>query len=218
MGIIIPTGIKGSIDSASMSMDKGEIQMTSSSTGGEASLKEGLDGWLNREATLSMKDGEIQMTASEGLTTDTVVDVTTDGLTISDGNPALPGATSTNIKGNTITTGTIHAGTTVMTDGNVTGLKNTEWTGKASDETRAATEGQLADLSEDLNTSIDTATKGVVKWDNLDENTNSIHGVTLKEPFRQEVLRLINTVIFTVTAACIFGPTLRKVKNIAKLI
>ena len=175
------TGIKGSINSASMSMDKGEIQMTSSSTGGEASLQEGLDGWLNREATLSMKDGEIQMTASEGLTTDTVVDVTTDGLTISDGNPALPGTTSTNIKGNTITTGTIHAGTTVMTDGNVTGLKNTEWTGKASDETRAATEGQLADLSEDLNTSIDTATKGVVKWDNLDENTNSIHGVTLKD-------------------------------------
>ncbi|MBM6731446.1 ESPR-type extended signal peptide-containing protein, partial [Megasphaera stantonii] len=178
---VVPTGIKGSINSASMSMDKGEIQMTSSSTGGEASLQEGLDGWLNREATLSMKDGEIQMTASEGLTTDTVVDVTTDGLTISDGNPALPGTTSTNIKGNTITTGTIHAGTTVMTDGSVTGLKNTEWTGKASDETRAATEGQLADLSEDLNTSIDTATKGVVKWDGLDEKTNSIHGVTLKD-------------------------------------
>ena len=181
MGIIIPTGIKGSIDSASMSMDKGEIQMTSSSTGGEASLQEGLDGWLNREATLSMKNGEIQMTASEGLTTDTVVDVTTDGLTVSDGNPALPGTTSTNIKGNTITTGTVHAGATVMTDGSVTGLKNTEWTGKASDETRAATEGQLADLSEDLNTSIDTATKGVVKWDGLDEKTNSIHGVTLKD-------------------------------------
>ena len=177
----IPTGIKGSIDSASMSMDKGEIEMTSSSTGGEASLQEGLDGWLNREATLSMKDGEIQMTASEGLTTDTVVDVTTDGLTVSDGNPALPGTTSTNIKGNTITTGTVHAGATVMTDGSVTGLKNTEWTGKASDETRAATEGQLADLSEDLNTSIDTATKGVVKWDGLDEKTNSIHGVTLKD-------------------------------------
>lgn len=165
-GGFLPLRFKGSIDSASMSMDKGEIEMTSSSTGVEASLG-GLDAWLNRTATFAMKDGEIQMTASEGLLPDTVVDVTKDGLTVSNGDPALPGTTSTNIKGDVIITGTVNAGDTVVTDGSVTGLSNTTWSGKAEDvvEDRAATEGQLADLSETLNTSITTATDGMVKWD-----------------------------------------------------
>ena len=62
--------------------------------------------------------------------------------------------------------GTIHTGSVI-------GLTNTEWTGTTNNESRAATEGQLADLSE----TVAANAKGVVKWD--DGTNDTIHGVQL---------------------------------------
>ena len=62
--------------------------------------------------------------------------------------------------------GTIHTGSVI-------GLTNTEWTGTTDNESRAATEGQLADLSE----TVAANAKGVVKWD--DGTNDTIHGVQL---------------------------------------
>lgn len=96
---------------------------------------------------LTMDDGSISMMGG----TNTIVTMDENGTTFG----TLMGDEKTVISGNSITTGS------------VTGLTNTEWTGKAEDivENRAATEGQLAALSDDLNASIGTATEGVVKWD-----------------------------------------------------
>ena len=104
-------------------------------------------------------DGSVSYTSSNNEGT-TVVDGGV--ITVSNG---LDGeeAKDTTISGDSITTGS------------VTGLTNTTWTGTTNDASRAATEGQLEDLSK----TVDENAKGVVKWD--DENQNSIHGVGLAE-------------------------------------
>ena len=140
---------------------------------------------------VSMKNGSgelVSLTDSKGLTMTTSGDYGTGMLTLDNGRVSLMGGTTTTvtIDGNGTTFGTLFgdAKTTIsgdhITTGEVTGLGNTNWTGTTDDESRAATEGQLADLSDELNSSIDTATEGVVKWDNLDEEAGQIKGVTFE--------------------------------------
>ena len=85
------------------------------------------------------------------------VNMTNGGVVFRD----IVGNSKTTIQGDTVTTGS------------VTGLTNTEWTGTTNNESRAATEGQLADLSE----TVAANAKGVVKWD--DGTNDTIHGVQL---------------------------------------
>ena len=73
------------------------------------------------------------------------VNMTNGGVVFRD----IVGNSTTTIQGDTVTTGS------------VTGLSNTEWIGTTNDESRAATEGQLADLS----TVVSANAEGVVKWD-----------------------------------------------------
>ena len=75
----------------------------------------------------------------------------------------IVGNSTTTIQGDTVTTGS------------VTGLTNTKWDEDAMVANRAATEGQLADLS----TTVAENMKDVVKWDDADQD--SIHGVGLEE-------------------------------------
>lgn len=117
--------------------------------------------------SLSMTDGGLNMM--------TTGDNGTGMLTVANGGISMMGGGNTTVKvdGSGTTFGTLMGDEKTVISGNsittgsVTGLTNTEWTGKAEDivENRAATEGQLAALSDDLNASIGTATEGVVKWD-----------------------------------------------------
>ena len=140
---------------------------------------------------VSMKNGSgelVSLTDSNGLTMSSAGDYGTGMLKLDNGRVSLMGGTMTTVTvdGSGTTFGmlfgdakTVINGDTITT-GEVTGLKNTEWTGATDDESRAATEGQLADLNETLSGSIETATQGVVKWDNLDEDAGQIKGVTFE--------------------------------------
>ena len=108
-------------------------------------------------STISMNDGTLSLRNGNAENT-TFVDVTTNGTTFSQ----LTDNSKTTISGGNIVTDS------------VTGLDNTEWNGKTNNESRAATEGQLADLNE----VVEDNAKGVVKWDNLDEEAGQIKGVT----------------------------------------
>lgn len=99
--------------------------------------------------TIFMNDGALHLQNGNADDT-TYVDISTTGTTFSHN-----GDDKTTISGGTITTGT------------VTGLTNTDWNGTTDNETRAATEGQLADLS----ATVTENAKNVVKWDNDDQNT-----------------------------------------------
>ena len=107
--------------------------------------------------TISMNDGTLSLRNGNAENT-TFVDVTTNGTTFSQ----LTDNSKTTISGGNIVTDS------------VTGLDNTEWNGTTNNESRAATEGQLADLNE----VVEDNAKGVVKWDNLDEEAGQIKGVT----------------------------------------
>ena len=108
-------------------------------------------------STISMNDGTLSLRNGNAENT-TFVDVTTNGTTFSQ----LTDNSKTTISGGNIVTDS------------VTGLDNTEWNGTTNNESRAATEGQLADLNE----VVEDNAKGVVKWDNLDEEAGQIKGVT----------------------------------------
>ena len=113
--------------------------------------------------TISMNDGTLSLRNGNAENT-TFVDVTTNGTTFSQ----LTDNSKTTISGGNIVTDS------------VTGLDNTEWKGTTNDASRAATEGQLADLS----TTVSENAEGVVKWDqdaNGDYQEGTIHGVTLQD-------------------------------------
>lgn len=153
-----------SIATKNLSAGNGEVTVDENgklSTTGEVLMQNG------EGESLSMTDGGLNMM--------TTGDNGTGMLTVANGGISMMGGGNTTVKvdGSGTTFGTrmgdektVISGNSITT-GSVTGLTNTEWTGKAEDivENRAATEGQLAALSDDLNASIGTATEGVVKWD-----------------------------------------------------
>ena len=117
------------------------------------------------------KDGTSIGYTDAASTVQNSVDVNKDGITMTSKDLAYATTTDSmtlNKEGLTVRDSdngaTVINGSSITTD-SVTGLTNTTWNGKTDDESRAATEGQLTDLSEDLNESIGTATEGVVKWD-----------------------------------------------------
>ena len=72
------------------------------------------------------------------------------------------GNTTVTVDGNGTTFGTLTGDAkTTISGGSITGLTNQKWNGTTDDASRAATEGQLADLS----TTVSTNNEGVVRWD-----------------------------------------------------
>ena len=156
---------------------------TQSFTAGNGKVKVDKDGKLSTTGEVLMQNGKGESLAmTDGGLSLMSTDNGTGMVTVANGKVNLMGGgnTTVTVDGNGTTFGTLTGDAkTTISGGSITGLTNQKWNGKTDDESRAATEGQLADLSEDLNTSIDTATKGVVKWDDADQD--SIHGVGLEE-------------------------------------
>ena len=156
---------------------------TQSFTAGNGKVKVDKDGKLSTTGEVLMQNGKGESLAmTDGGLSLMSTDNGTGMVTVANGEVNLMGGgnTTVTVDGNGTTFGTLTGDAkTTISGGSITGLTNQKWNGKTDDESRAATEGQLADLSEDLNTSIDTATKGVVKWDDADQD--SIHGVGLEE-------------------------------------
>ena len=158
---------------------------TQSFTAGNGKIKIDKDGKLTTTGDVLMQNGDgesISMTDG-GLNLMTVdADNGTGMVTVANGAVRMIGGGNTTVKvdGSGTTFGTqTGMDTTTISGGNivtdsVTGLDNTEWNGTTNDESRAATEGQLADLNE----VVEDNAKGVVKWDNLDEEAGQIKGVT----------------------------------------
>lgn len=165
--------------------------VTTTLSAGNGGVRVDKDGKLTTTGDVLMQNGDgesISMTDG-GLNLMTVdADNGTGMVTVANGAVRMIGGGNTTVKvdgsGTTFGTQTGMDTTTIsggsVTTNSVTGLTNRTWTGSTTDASRAATEGQLADLS----TTVSENAEGVVKWDqdaNGDYQEGTIHGVTLQD-------------------------------------
>ncbi|NHB59545.1 hypothetical protein G9F32_16235, partial [Acinetobacter sp. 194] len=75
--------------------------------------------------------------------------------------------------------GSVQVGTTNVSNGSVTGLSNTTWTGTNVQADRAATEGQLQSAINQVNNEINQLTDGVVQYDRNPDGSVNKNSITL---------------------------------------
>ena len=150
---------------------------TQSFTAGNGKVKVDKDGKLSTTGEVLMQNGKGESLAmTDGGLSLMSTDNGTGMVTVANGEVNLMGGgnTTVTVDGNGTTFGTLTGDAkTTISGGSITGLTNQKWNGATDDESRAATEGQLADLSE----TVAANAKGVVKWD--DGTNDTIHGVQL---------------------------------------
>ena len=139
---------------------------TQSFTAGNGKVKVGKDGKLSTTGEVLMQNGKGESLAMTdgGLNLMTTDDNGTSMVTVANGKVNLMGGgnTTVTVDGNGTTFGTLTGDAkTTISGGSITGLTNQKWNGATDDASRAATEGQLADLS----TTVSTNNEGVVRWD-----------------------------------------------------
>ncbi|MDN0047228.1 ESPR-type extended signal peptide-containing protein [Megasphaera hexanoica] len=103
------------------------------------------------DANLNAQDSELSLNVDNGTGRNNAVKVTQDGTIFSYTETGTIGVTTTVIKGNNITAGDIVINGTADS-ATITGLSNTEWSGKVEDlvADRAATEGQLMTIYDNV--------------------------------------------------------------------
>ena len=157
---------------------------TQSFTAGNGKVKVDKDGKLSTTGEVLMQNGKGESLAmTDGGLSLMSTDNGTGMVTVANGKVNLMGGgnTTVTVDGNGTTFGTLTGDAkTTISGGSITGLTNQKWNGATDDASRAATEGQLADL----NATVSENAEGVVKWDkdaNGDYQEGTIHGVTLQD-------------------------------------
>ena len=125
----------------------------------------------NIEVKANEKDGSIDVSLKDDIVLGGKEDTSrveiggTNGTIMATKDPNSMAATTTIDGGNVYVGSSISVGDKVeITDKDITGLSNTSWNGTTDDESRAATEGQLKDVSDTVNAG----------WTATDSNGNSI--------------------------------------------
>ena len=125
----------------------------------------------NIEVKANEKDGSIDVSLKDDIVLGGKEDTSrveiggTNGTIMATKDPNNMAATTTIDGGNVYVGSSISVGDKVeITDKDITGLSNTSWNGTTDDESRAATEGQLKDVSDTVNAG----------WTATDSNGNSI--------------------------------------------
>ena len=112
----------------------------------------------NIEVKANEKDGSIDVSLKDDMVLGGKEDTSrveiggTNGTIMATKDPNSMAATTTIDGGNVYVGSSISVGDKVeITDKDITGLSNTSWNGTTDDESRAATEGQLKDVSDTVN-------------------------------------------------------------------